>query len=179
MGNDREINLLSIKKMDGFSLPISCDACLKPLYVNDITSSYVEGLNDPEVNRFLIGPRREKQTFETVAVFVEANEFDPSSILFGLYINNQLSGTCRLHDITNTDAYLGLAIFLKAEWGKGYAAEMIMAVCNFARDYLGINQIKAGIELENHGSRRAFEKAGFTLKQEEGKAETWIKDLLL
>ena len=51
-------------------LQLGSGACLKPLPVSGVTNAYVNGLNDPAVNQFLVGPRRHKQTLDTVREFV-------------------------------------------------------------------------------------------------------------
>lgn len=173
MGNDRKLTLSDIKNNPNFSIAISEKVELKPLNVSGISNAYVEGLNDPDVNRFLIGPRSEKQTHSTVEAFVKSNFIDPNAVLFGFYINKVLCGTCRLHDITDVNAYMGLAIFAKSEWGKGYGTAIIKAVTEFSYTELALKEIKAGVEIGNKGSRQAFEKVGFTLDEERENPQTW------
>lgn len=71
-------------------LQLGSGACLKPLPVSGVTNAYVNGLNDPAVNQFLVGPRRHKQTLDTVREFVRENWNAEDSLLFGLFVDGQL-----------------------------------------------------------------------------------------
>ena len=139
------------------------NAFLRPLKVADVTPGYVDGLNDPVVHRYLVGPRRERQTDATVRQFVAANAADPAAILFGLYIGAQLRGTCRLHDIDPGKgcAHLGISLFDRSIWGQGWGSRVIRAVAEHAVAAYGLSRIVAGIEEDNQASRRSFTKAGF------------------
>lgn len=139
------------------------DAFLRPLAIADVTTAYVDGLNDPVVHRYLVGPRRERQTDDLVRQFVAANAADPAAILFGLYVGQQLRGTCRLHDIDpdKGSAHLGISLFDRSIWGQGWGSRVIRAVADHALAAYGLSRIVAGIEEENEASRRSFTKAGF------------------
>jgi RimJ/RimL family protein N-acetyltransferase len=146
---------------------------------DDITDLYVNGLNDPEVNRYLSGPRREYQTHDTVRAFVAANAAAADAILFGLFIDQELRGTVRLHDVSHASAYVGLAFFDKRIWGKGWAKLAIKRVCRFAFDDLRVASIFAGVHDANEASRRSFQRVGFRSLQQgiddEGRAYTvWV-----
>ncbi|MDA0330163.1 MAG: GNAT family N-acetyltransferase [Gemmatimonadetes bacterium] len=142
-------------------LDLGDDGYLAPLGPDDVTDLYITGLNDPEVNRFLSGPRKEYQTRETVRAFVAANEASDDTILFGLFVEGVLRGTVRLHDVSAASAYVGLAFFDKRIWGRGWAKRALVRVCAFAFDAVGTKQVLAGVHDVNEGSRRAFEGVGF------------------
>jgi RimJ/RimL family protein N-acetyltransferase len=142
-------------------LNLGDDGFLSPIGPDDVTELYVTGLNDADVNRFLIGPRKEYQTLDTVRAFVAENEASDTAILFGLFVEGVLRGTVRLHDVSASSAYIGLAFFDKRIWGRGWAKRAILRVCAFAFDEVGIKQIFAGVHDANEGSRRAFEWVGF------------------
>jgi RimJ/RimL family protein N-acetyltransferase len=142
-------------------LPLTPAAYLKPLVEDDVTTAYVDGLNDPVVHRFLVGPRSRRQTPDLVRGFVRANREDPGAILFGLFVDDVLRGTARLHDIGSAGACLGLAIFDRAIWGQGWGRRMVGAVTTYALTELGVPRVQAVIESENVGSLRAFEHAGY------------------
>src|SRR4030043_345891 len=76
--------------------------CLCPLKTEDITDEYVNGLNDPEVNKYLVDVRRKVQTRDSVEKYVISNMENPSCILFGIFIKNRQEtfiGTIRVHEI--------------------------------------------------------------------------------
>jgi hypothetical protein len=93
--------------------------CLKPLGVDDITDEYINGLNDPQIKRYLVDVRRCVQTRETVADYVKSNVEDPHSILFGIFVKNNplpFVGTVRISRISffHFFADIGICLFLKA-----------------------------------------------------------------
>lgn len=138
---------------------------MKPLKVCDITQNYIDGLNDDQVKRFLVAPRKTKQTMETVTEFVQMNEKNDRHILFGIYYKNILRGTARLHDINENEktAYVGIALFDKTIWGKGIASECLRCLVDDISELFEIKTVYAGIEELNSGSKSAFRKAGFRL----------------
>ena len=142
-------------------IELGAGAFLRPIVEDDVTEQYVEGLNDPEVHRFLVGPRRDRQTAASVREFVRMNREDPAAILFGLFVGDMLRGTARLHDIGEEGAFLGLAIFDKSLWGQGWGTRIVEGVTRFALGELGIARVRAIIEDDNVGSQRAFQRAGY------------------
>jgi RimJ/RimL family protein N-acetyltransferase len=142
-------------------LDLTPTAYLTPLDESDVTQAYVDGLNDPVVHRFLVGPRSRVQTPDLVRGFVRANRDDAHAILFGLFVDGRLRGTARLHDIGRDGAYLGLAIFDRGIWGQGWGSRMVDGVTRYAIGELGLPAVRAVIEEENLASRRAFEKSGY------------------
>jgi RimJ/RimL family protein N-acetyltransferase len=153
--------MLIIDRGEYFHQENSDDILIRTLVEDDVSDSYVRGLNDIAVNLYLVGAKEKKQTLEDVRSFVRMNENDDCGHLFGLFIREKLRGTCRLHDITDSSAYLGIAIFDKNIWGKSFGSSLIMAVTNFALNKLNINRIEALIHEENIASIKSFEKAKF------------------
>src|SRR5262245_35578690 len=82
---------------------------LRPIAPTDVTQAYVDGLNDPEVHRYMEAPRKQRQTLDSIRSYVAANAADPHAILFGIYCGDTLRGTVRLHDLdsVNRRATLG------------------------------------------------------------------------
>lgn len=161
ISEDNKRYLSSVKSSDDYKLILNNDAFIRPLFVNDISDDYIDGLNDSQVNRFLVGPKNQFQTYETVKDFVLDNHNSTDSLLFGFFESNALCGTCRIHDIDEISCFIGLAIFNKRKWGKGYASKIIGAVSEFVFKELKLQVLNAGIEPSNLASRRAFEKNGF------------------
>lgn len=160
----------------GPRLELENGAFLRPLTVADVTDAYVDGLNDPEVHRFLTGPHRERQTRATVETFVTACLRASDGILFGLFVDGDLRGTVRLHGITEAGAWLGLAIFDKRLWGQKFGRHCIVAVTEYALGQLKLARVEAGIEDGNEASATAFRKAGFHPAGRKGDtAARWIR----
>ncbi len=138
---------------------------LKTLRVRHISDKYVDGLNDGQVNKFLVAPRQRKQTRKMVRDYVEANLKSPSGLLFGLFhkTTGDLIGTLRVHDISyfHYSCCLGICLFDKSYWGKGYGQEALNRVVRFAFKELRMHYIEAGITQGNKASVQLFKKCGF------------------
>jgi RimJ/RimL family protein N-acetyltransferase len=145
----------------GQLLPLTSHAYLRPVEVTDICPAWVHGLNDPEINQFLGDSRRSLQTRETVARYVVMNQADTRALLMGIFIDGALRGTVRLHKIQNLSADIGILIFDKTYWGKGWAKRAINAIAQFALETLGVRTIWAGMDEGNLASQNVFRAAGF------------------
>jgi [ribosomal protein S5]-alanine N-acetyltransferase len=144
-------------------IPLNENAYLRPVLSSDVTDTYVNGLNDPSVNRFLGQSRERRQSYETVRSYVEENYRNPDGVLFGLFLDGELRGTVRLHEVHNDkkDAIVGVLIFDKNYWQKGWASRAIAAVVAFATRELGLTIFKAGMVAQNTASRNTFARLGF------------------
>lgn len=145
---------------------LSCERfTLRPLTPDDVTADYVDGLNDPEVNRYLVEVRKTRQTVESVRAFVTRDLLAADTWLFGIFPSGLTRpiGTVRLHavDRYNFTAILGVCLFSRAHWGKGYGSEAVARVSRFAFEELGLHYLEACTYEENAGSTKLFLKAGF------------------
>lgn len=154
--------LLTPEAKERLSLSLIGDAFLRPLREPDVTQAYVDGLNNPEVSKFLVGPRLQKQTLDTVRDYVRQAWYGDRDILFGVMIDGALRGTVRIYQIDDQlQAVMGIALFDKAYWGKGWGSRCIRRVAEFATKDLGLRRIVAGSYQANVGAIRSFAKAGF------------------
>ena len=62
-------------------------------------------------------------------------------------------------------AEIGIMIGEKDCWGKGYAAEAISLLADFAFSKLNLHKLTAGCYEQNQGSLKAFQKAGFEVEE--------------
>jgi len=141
--------------------------CLRWLTPADITDEYIIGLNDSEINRYLVDVRRSVQTRESVEKFVIFNMNDPACILFGIFVKDDekpFVGTIRVHgiDLFHYTANIGICIFAKRAWKKGYAFQGIRLVNTYLFETLGLHYIEAGAYAKNKNSINAFGRAGFS-----------------
>jgi RimJ/RimL family protein N-acetyltransferase len=175
-------SLLEIKP--SLRLDLGNGAYLRPISEADVTRAYVDGLNDPAVNRYL-EVRKQRQTPDSVRAYVRANAADPRTILFGIYSGNALRGTLRLHDVDvgGGKATIGIALFDPHFSGKGLGSSAIAAVARFAATELSLTHLAAGIIDANIASVRAFEKSGFRRAKDKepdadlGSVGLWILDI--
>lgn len=139
---------------------------LRPLHPEDVTAEYINGLNDPDVNRFLVSVRQHRQTKDSVTQYVQKDWNNPLSILFGIFIKedgNALVGTVRVHnvDFFHFSASIGLCLFAKRVWKKGYACNALKLVKKYLFEELCLHYLEAGVYAENSNSINCFLKAGF------------------
>jgi ribosomal-protein-alanine N-acetyltransferase len=85
---------------------------------------------------------------------------------FAITVNKQLVGSIGI--VTKTDIYrknFEIGYFLAEEhWGKGIATRAIKAATSYAFKDFDIVRVYAEPFSDNQGSRKALEKAGFTLE---------------
>lgn len=140
---------------------------LQPLTVDQVSAAYVGWLNDPATNRYM-GCARSVSTRESVAAFVDSFKGRDDRYLFGIFVRETGAhiGNVALQDIDLFDSRGEVGILIGApEWrGRGVGTEAIRLIAEFAFSSLGLHRITAGVVAGNEGSRRAFEKAGFTLE---------------
>ena len=138
---------------------------LRPLLERDVHQGYVDGLNDPEVNRYLDGVKASEQSIDSVTDFVKSDRQSSSSVLWGIWPENGDShvGTVRLHSVEHRHgtAHIGVCVFDKRHWGRGLGVAAIRAVTRWAIDSLGLRWVEAGAYEANIASQRAFLSAGY------------------
>lgn len=137
---------------------------LRELAVEDVSSAYVEWLNDPEVSRFL-ETRHHQQDEASVRAFVKAVAAREEEFLFGMFLREEGRhiGNIKVGPVRAIHQSADVSLFLgdRAVWGRGLAAEAIAALSRYAFQALEIRKLSASMYAANEGSRRAFLKAGF------------------
>lgn len=160
----------SLMDFPGLHIDIG-EAHLRVLTPTDVHQGYVDGLNDPDVNRFLVNVKTSRQTIYSVSEFVRENFDSPDAVLLGIWETGRPHhiGTIRLHHIAGDkkSAHIGICLFDKNAWGKKLGARAIRALTAWARANLGLTWIEAGIYADNQSSQRAFLSAGYD----------WISDI--
>ncbi len=137
------------------------------LSVKDITPSYVNALNDPEVVR-LTGARHKQWNKENVKKYVIESNIKNVSQLIGIFLkkNDKHIGNIRLFNFNfyHKRVELGLMIFNKTEWSKGYGTESLNAISTYVFEILKLHRICADYYAINIGSAKIFKKAGFIVE---------------
>jgi RimJ/RimL family protein N-acetyltransferase len=164
----------SLKNLAETSEPVlrpATNLLLRPLRVEDITDRYIEGINRPEVSRFLISSANGRLTPDQIRAFVRSDWQSRNAILFGVFVANAHCGNVRIYDITTRRAHIGAAIFDSAARGHGYGGASISAVAAYAISVLGIERVIAAIDHSNIASQKAFSGAGFRCVEADPAAE--------
>lgn len=130
-----------------------------------VSDAYVAWLSDPEVNRFLES-RFSIQSRTSVEAYVAQLLNSENDLFLGIRDprNDLHVGNLRLGPIDHNHrrAEIGIVIGERAAWGRGIASAALTLLQGIARDELGLWRLAASCYAANEGSRRAFEKAGFT-----------------
>ncbi len=138
---------------------------LRPLIEADVHQGYVDGLNDPQVNRYLDSVKASVQTAESVRGFGTAGRFAFSFFLVGVWEAGPAwhRGTVRLHSIEHRHgtAHIGACIFDRSCWGLGVGSASVRAATDWALSSLGLRWIEAGVFEANIASQRVFLSAGY------------------
>lgn len=144
---------------------------LRPLGVQDVHDGYINGLNDPAVNRYLDGVKHARQTRDSVVDFVNQNAAAPNAVFFGVWLDGkqQHCGTVRIYGIEHHHhtAHIGICLFDSAVWGKGIARKAIRSASAWAAQTFDLRWIEAGAYEPNIASQRSFLSAGYE----------WVSDM--
>jgi ribosomal-protein-alanine N-acetyltransferase len=137
---------------------------LRPLQVSDITPEYINALNDSEVVR-LTEARHQKWTEENVRKYVLDSNVEGVSQLLGIFLkeSGRHIGNIRLFNFSEKHrrVELGIMLFDKSQWSRGYGTEAIIGVVDYAFNELRLHKICADYYAINSASARMFQKAGF------------------
>jgi RimJ/RimL family protein N-acetyltransferase len=166
-----------------WSREISADLNIRLVDISDIHPGYLQALNDPGRIKYMHVGGRPKETEESLTRYVTRSREHHAEYLFGLFHKNELIATSRTHDIDQRTgrAHIGVLVFSSRYEGKGYATQLVRAVCDFLQDHFNISNIYAGIMADNTASKRCFEKAGFRFQAinpdySDFVCETWVKN---
>jgi len=140
---------------------------LRPLLVDDITPAYIDSLNDPEVVRYTEA-RHVTWTDQKVREYVRDSNFPGVSELIGIFLNHsgRHIGNIRLSNFSNIHRRvdLGIMIFDKTQWSKGYATDALVGVSRYVFGELRYHKICADYHAVHHSSARTFAKAGYRVE---------------
>jgi ribosomal-protein-alanine N-acetyltransferase len=143
------------------------------LVIRDLSVSDVDALArmwcDPEVTRFMGGPRDAAQVRRILAE--DAGSASPPDMDLKPVLekgSGQVVGHCGLLEKeVDGRAEVELVYVLdRAAWGRGYATEAAAAIQGYAREHLGLNRLIALIDPENRASERVALKVGMRLERE-------------
>lgn len=149
---------------------------LKILEPQDVGNSYLEWLNNKEINQYLEVRFSPPKNLVELREFVSSMFLSSSQYMFGIFDleSNLHIGNIKIGDISNfhSRAEVGLIIGDKNSWGRGVGSEAISLVTKFAFENLKLNRLYAGSYSNNQGSINAFLKNNFII---EGKLHKHFK----
>ncbi len=137
---------------------------LRTLKVEDVTKSYLQWLNDPEVTKFL---QTKSITFEKLRKYVREKYMKNDALLLGIFLkkNRRHLGNIKLEpiDFKEGKGCIGIMIGEKKYWGKGIGPEALKIFTKWAFEHLNLRKIWLGVSVENKRAIKAYKKAGFSI----------------
>ena len=147
---------------------------LRPLEVEEVPLFQV-WLNDPENQQYLqrfrpLNAAEERRWLETLHERSEDHVFGVA-----LRDGDRLVGTCGLHGVAlpNRRGQLGIAIGDREQQGKGYGAEAIRLLLDYAFATLGLHRVGLDVYENNVRGIRCYEKVGFRREGTRREARWW------
>ncbi len=151
---------------------VSPQAYLRGLERDDLPKM-VEWINDHDVTRLLFMGERPANV-ELLEEQWEKDQHNHNEITFAVCTKDDVFiGTTGLYSINWTARSAEFRIFLgeKAYWNRGIGTECTKLMVVYGFDRLNLNRIWLGVNAENKGGVRAYEKSGFVregvLRQEQ------------
>jgi [ribosomal protein S5]-alanine N-acetyltransferase len=138
---------------------------LQTLKQSDISSPYIDWMNDPEVVRYT-EQRFNLTTFDNTNFYINQMAESPVDLFYGIFHNRTHVGTIKLSAINafHKTADLSYIIGAKEYWGLGIASLSIAAMTEIGFSQLDLVKISAGVYANNIASSRVLEKNGFVLE---------------
>lgn len=140
---------------------------LRTLLDDDVSRTYVDWLNNPEVNRYL-ETRHGVQTLSSCKDFVQRCNLDKSELLLGVFLRETMAhiGNVKLGFINNIHSRGQLSLFIgdKKLWGQGLAKEIVYSTTQYGFEKAGLERIEAGCYEGNLSSLRVFLSVGYTVE---------------
>lgn len=132
-----------------------------PLSSSHLSESYVNWINDTDVNKYL---ETRQTTFGQLKAFLEEQE--KKDILFwAIHLNENKKhiGNIKIDPIDKVElsGEYGILMGDKSEWKKGYAQEASERIIQFCFEEYNLSKITLGVVDENMSAVKLYEKLGF------------------
>jgi RimJ/RimL family protein N-acetyltransferase len=134
----------------------------------EIGKAYANWNRDSEFKRLLDGGSATLYSAKATVDFFEKmlKETSPAHHYFSIRAldDNRLLGDIGLDVINNwgsRDAFVGLGIGSRADWGKGYGTDAMKLILRFAFTELNLRRVTLTVFEYNPRAIRSYEKAGF------------------
>jgi [ribosomal protein S5]-alanine N-acetyltransferase len=156
---------------------ISTPRLLLRLVRGDDLPALLRANGDPEVTRYLpyetwSGPDDAVAWYARTQGRLERGE--ALQFVLQRLADDAVVGTALLFNFDEAGGSGELGYLLAREhWGQGYMAEAVQALAGFARDTLGLRELKAVIETSNTASARLAQRLGFVLVATEEGLGSW------
>lgn len=138
---------------------------IRILKKDDITSDYINWLNDYEVTKFtdLI---TKKHTLKSVLKYVQDIYKSKEIFLYGIFYRNRHIGNIKLNEISklHKSARISYIIGNKNFWNKGIGTFIVKKIKVICRDKFRLKKLNAGVYEKNYSSKKVLLKNNFKLE---------------
>lgn len=115
-------------------------------------------------------------SIESIKTWLDEHLYDRDNFFFAIKTiqDDRPIGDINLSGIDwiHRNAYLGISIGEREEWGKGYGTDAVRVILRFAFSELNLHRVSLTVFDYNHRAKRAYEKAGFRM---EGRQRGFLK----
>jgi len=138
---------------------------LKKISKKNITSDYIDWMNDYEVVRFT-EQKYYKHTQKKIENFLKKKNKDKLSLIYGIFFNDLLIGTIKIGSINqiHKTADISYIIGNKNFWNKGIGSFVVRKICLIAFKKIKLKKLIAGTYSIAIGSQKVLIKNGFKLE---------------
>ena len=153
---------------------------LRPVTLEDQLRR-MDWIGQPEATRFW-GPRAGEWTKEKAEERFKRDAEDPNGMSWSIAYQGETVGFTGIFDIdwVRRDGESGLFIGRHDLYGRGIATETVRLRTRYAWSALRLHRVHNWIALQNRGSRRANEKAGYRriglFEREIRRSGQWVDD---
>ncbi len=147
---------------------------LRPLEEKDISSVYLNGINDQDKDLFTDHALFPKNIY-SLHEFA-SSQWNGTNIWLGIFLksNNEHIGNIEIFNFELVHRKAEYSIILWSHSGNGYAYESSFVLLKHLFNKLNLNRVSLSVNAENIGARKLYEKLGF---QEEGtQREAFIRN---
>lgn len=134
---------------------------LRPMQESDLPH-FQKWLADAELRRW-IGSVDKQPTMEEEFEWYVGRRQDPDAVLWTMETaDGALLGSTELRlSVNNRRAEVGIAIFDREYWGKGFGTDALRLVLEYAFRELELNRVELTTDHDNARAIRSYEKCGF------------------
>ncbi len=147
------------------NIAISKDILLRQVIPEKDAKDFYDIYSDEDAFRYFGGykkPGEFDDTFKKIISNRIRNFVNGRDYSWTIVFVDKAIGQIQLYDFQNSNTLAEVGYFMKREyWNKGINTLVLKAVCNFAFETMKIKRIEAHAHINNIGSCRTLEKAGF------------------
>jgi RimJ/RimL family protein N-acetyltransferase len=165
-------------KKDRITIHVSQGMTIRIVTSDDTNQDYYDTLRDHNAVRYMV-TNHQKHDFSSIKEYVTNQLYtDNNNYLFGLYKDDYLMATSRVHDIEKGNAWQGILVFKKFQ-GQGNGHSLVANVSDYILKNFELSSVSAGILKENVISKNLFRSCGFIHRKDDPHYEgrqIWIKE---